>query len=94
MIVGIERGLEGIKNFLEGLQNYEIYYLDQYDGPMDAIVYNHNSSTSYFEHYQFESISNALEDNADITKGTLMIKATHKTPEDVKELLEARFTNE
>ena len=93
MIIGIEEGLEGIKNYLEGLQTYQIYDLGTYQGAMDAIIYD-KAGTDDFEAYQFDSMNNALETHDQVPNGTLMIKATHKTGEEVHELLEARNIGE
>ena len=91
MIIAIEKGLEGIKNYLEALHRYEIYYLDEYKSAVDVIIYKDEKNNQSFEDYQFESIHNALEKEKDISSGTLMIKATHKTGEQIKELLDARY---
>lgn len=91
MIIGIEKDLEGIRNYLKSLNQYEIYCLGEYSGAMDAIIYEDENSIRDFERYQFNMINNALEEHKDISNGTLMIKATHKTAEEIKELLDARF---
>lgn len=91
MIIGIEKSLEGIRNYLEGLYHYEIYCLGEYNGPMDVIIYKDEKSIGDFNKYQYDSITNALSGNEDISNGTLMIKATHKTGEEIHELLNARF---
>lgn len=94
MIIGIEAKLEGVKNYLQSLGCYEVHTLDTYEGVYDAIIYTHEAAVAHFDAYQYQAIHNAIENATDISSGTLMIRATHKTPEDIHELLQARCMRE
>ena len=90
MIVTVEKGLGYVKQYLESSGKYEVYFEDEYVGPMDALIYEQERDPAYFESLQEElRVQNLISDHEE--HGLILISAKHKSPKEIEAILHSRI---
>ncbi|MHC1749256.1 MAG: YkuS family protein [Cellulosilyticaceae bacterium] len=87
MIIGIQKGLEEIREYISGYDNYEVVSLEDYKGFLNVMIYTEKMPDKEYEESQFELENKSLIYHGSIPQGILMINANNKTPEDIINLL-------
>lgn len=91
MIVTVEKNLYYIKQYLDQVGKYEVYYKEDYTGPIHAYVYDQDELLNEFEIMQNGLINLAHRQHVDIKHGVLMINAQNKTPREIDQILSERL---
>lgn len=91
MIITVEKNLYYIKQYLDQVGKYEVYYKEDYTGPIHAYIYNGDELTNEFQIMQNGLIELAHTQHIDIKHGVLMINAQNKTPREVEKILSERI---
>lgn len=91
MVIVIEEGLDNVIQYLESTSKYEIQLYGKYLGPTDVIIYSDDKVGKEIENYQDKVRNITLQEPMNENHGILMINSRHKTPKEIKDILDTRL---
>jgi hypothetical protein len=90
MIIGIQRGLDGLKKKLEE-KGYQVYFEDEYPYAIDAFIFNKSLTLPDMDYHDSPVLTASLEKiPCQSNKGVLLICSKNKSLEEIEEILNNR----